>query len=151
MFLFIHVLLGALIGISFKSAALVFVLAFLSHFLLDMIPHWNNNFDTKGFKNSFRVGIEKLLVFIVLSDWLFSFFLVFLLYDVFNSGLVIVGAFAAMLPDALKLGYFTPLRKQKWFRRHLLFHAHIQRDVGWKLGIATQLIIVVLILKLLLF
>lgn len=151
MFLFIHVLLGVLIGTSFSSAALVFVLAFLSHFLLDMIPHWDNNFDIGNFKRTYKVYIDKILVFIVLSDWLFSFFLIFLLYDFFNTGLVIVGAFGAMLPDAMKLGYFTPLRNKKWFRQHLLFHAHIQKDVGLKIGLLTQVFALAILLKLLFF
>ena len=151
MFLFIHVLLGTLVGISFSSAAIVFLLGFLSHFLLDVIPHWDNNFDIASFKKYFHVRIDKLLVFIVLADWLFSIFLIFLLYDYFSTGLVIIGAFGAILPDALKIGYFTPLRNKRWFRKHLLFHAHIQKDVGLAPGIATQLVALAILLKLLFF
>jgi len=149
MFLVIHVLLGALIGVSFSSASLVFALAFVSHFFLDVIPHWDNNFDLASFKKSFEVKINKSLVFTVLADFFLALFLSFLLFDILGNWLVFVGAFAAMLPDILKLGYFTPLKRNKWYRKHLLFHAHIQKEVPLGIGILTQVVTVLILIYLL--
>ena len=56
MFVIIHALLGGLIGEYFNSILLIILFSFLSHFFLDMMPHWDGGgFDKKFFnKNRFK-------------------------------------------------------------------------------------------------
>lgn len=57
--------------------------------------------------------------------------------------------FISLLPDIVKVGYLTKLKNNKFFKKYMLFHSKIQKDVSWKLGILIQLIIAIILLKLL--
>jgi len=151
MFLVIHVLLGALIGLSFNSVLLVVVLAFVSHFLLDMVPHWDGAFDLAHFKKHFVPIYKKSFVYQTVIDIVLVLLVTILLYNHFGSGLVVIGAFAAVFPDVLKLGYFTKLKKYRWYRNHLMFHADIQGEASWLPGMLTQFLTLLVLLKFLFF
>lgn len=146
MFYFIHVLLGGLIGIYFNSVLLVFVLAFLSHFFLDMIPHWNLDFDRDNFKMNSEISFTKKTATFFLLDILLALILLDLLYFSFRSELIVFGALAAVLPDVVSLGYFTKLRHNKHYKRFIHFHNNIQKDTGFIVGIITQLIMAAILL-----
>ena len=145
----VHVLLGAFIGLNSESVFLVAVVAVLSHFLLDMIPHWDGHFDHGYFKKTFVANIDKRMILITTTDVLLAFLIAYLLYVEFSSGLVAFGALAAMLPDVIKLGYFTRLMRKRRYRKYLLFHSRIQKETGWKFGLLTQAITAVILLRLL--
>jgi hypothetical protein len=140
MFLIVHVLLGALIGIKYNSVLLVVVFAFACHFLLDVLPHWDSIFDNDYFKKNFVAKLHPLSVGIVVVDVLISVYLTWWLYGYFQSDLVLIGAVFSMLPDFLKLGYFTPLKKVGWYKKHLVWHAKIQRETGVAFGLFTQVV-----------
>lgn len=140
MFLVVHVLLGALIGLQYNSIFLIVVFAFASHFLLDVLPHWDSIFDNDYFKKNFIAKLHPASVIIVVVDGLSAFYLTWFLYNEFSSALVLIGALATILPDFLKLGYFTPLKKVGWYKRHLIWHAKIQRQTGILFGLFTQVV-----------
>lgn len=140
MFLIIHVLLGALIGMQYQSILLIIIFAFATHFLLDVIPHWDSIFDNDYFKKNFVAKLHVASVLIVTVDVILALCLTWYLYSVLGSGLVLVGALVSMAPDFLKLGYFTPLKRVGWYKRHLLWHAKIQRQTGALYGLFTQVV-----------
>lgn len=101
MFLTVHATSGMLIGQNTNSVWLAFVLGFISHFILDMIPHGDQELGSK--KETHK---EKLLVLLKvgIADSLIMMTTVgYLLYT--NQSLqtpyVIFGAIGALLPDAI--------------------------------------------------
>ncbi|MBI5306213.1 hypothetical protein HZB04_01330 [Candidatus Wolfebacteria bacterium] len=108
---------------SFLNSALIFILSFLSHFLLDMIPHWDykvnfidNLKKTGSFfgdkeRKFFKFDLVKLLFDGILGIVL-SFFIIenFSWQNLIGLSLAIFGA---ILPDALTVFYF--LNKSRTF------------------------------------
>ncbi|MCA9485925.1 MAG: hypothetical protein KC506_03715 [Nanoarchaeota archaeon] len=140
MFLVVHVLLGTLIGLQYQSLLLVVIFSFVSHFLLDVLPHWDSVWDKNAFTKNFHMKFNTFSTTLVVIDSLLAFYLIYVLQGYFGSSLVIVGGLAAMAPDLVKLGFFTPLRKVKWYQKHLIWHARIQRETGVLFGLFTQVV-----------
>jgi hypothetical protein len=143
----VHLLLGGIIGEEFHSLFAIFILGLLSHFILDLIPHWDGYFDKRGFEKNGRAEILRKDVIIHLLDVVF----VVIAFTFFvDTKAIAVGCFAAVLPDLVKLGYFTPLKRNKNFKRYLKFHSKIQKDVSLKRGLLIQAILIVLLVIILL-
>lgn len=147
MFYIIHALLGSLIGESFNSAWLILIISLISHFILDMIPHWDGYFNNKLFQISGRAIVRKSTVILHFIDFLFAVFLIIILYLKFDSKLMILGAVVSIFPDMIKVAYHTPMRKSKSYISLLKFHSKIQREVNWKAGLLTQLVVLFILLK----
>ncbi|MGB4759046.1 MAG: hypothetical protein WBP26_03230 [Candidatus Saccharimonadales bacterium] len=123
-----HALGGAVIGLTVSNPAIAVPLAFMSHFALDTIPH----FDWPG-NEAARIG-RKAFHYQLVGDAILCFLLVVFLFmskpkDWF---IVAVCAFAATAPDLLWIPKFIKVvhRGQKptndnWFYK---FHFGIQ----WK-------------------
>ncbi len=149
MFYIIHVLLGGLIGLHFHSLLLVVLLAFLSHFVLDMLPHWSLGFDKEYFKEYSEPNWNKKMVFLGAIDSLMAIFILFMLNAKFESGLIIIGALVAVFPDIMGIGYFTRLKKRKKYKKFLHFHSNIQREVGFLAGCLIQITILLFLIAVL--
>ncbi len=96
MILFVHMLLGAAIGSYVNNIYLAIILAFLSHYLLDFIPHADyslKNTDKKGWililPNILKIAGDLFLG--ILLIWMFSK----------NHPIIYACAFFAILPDGL--------------------------------------------------
>lgn len=86
-----HMTTGAVIAFAIKQPAFALPLAFLSHFLLDALPHYGQ----QGEEHTF----SKLTRFIVITDLLVAGS--FLLWLIFSGYYVAAaGAFLAASPDA---------------------------------------------------
>lgn len=122
-----HTITGGAIGAYTDSIAIAFILGFLSHFILDIIPHWSFK-PTELFKAGAEFGGGLFFVFLLL----------------FNSGInplpVIAGVLGANLPDIIHLSifYFFPRYKNSFFPR---FHHYIQPETSFWPGIISQVII----------
>jgi hypothetical protein len=149
MLLIIHALLGSILGIHLHSAALIIFLGILSHFLLDMIPHWDGNFDKEHFRNYSMVNFNKRLIYLHLAESIFTAIFIYSLYATFSDKFMLLGAIAAILPDLANVGYLTRLRYKKSYKKYLHFHNDIQKDTGFMFGITTQIILLIIFLKIL--
>lgn len=148
MFYFIHVLAGALIAKYFPSILPVIFLSLLSHFILDLIPHKDNISDAKlTEKNYNKIKITKRAFLFELADIFIGIFLIVYIFLTFRSILMLIGIFFSLLPDIIKIFYFTPFKNTKIFKKYLHFHSIIQIEVGWFLGILTQIIITIILLN----
>ncbi len=145
-----HFLFGALIGKSFESLLLISVLAFISHFLLDAIPHYD--------QGSFKQRKEDLTArdwgFIVL-DVLIGFSLVLFFALKFNFWQIAFGAFFAVLPDLISnIGWKFKLLRKPFFKQFHDFHDKISfkltPEFKW-LGVLLQAVVIAAILALLFF
>jgi len=147
MFLFIHLLLGGLIGLQFSSWLFVISLAFLSHFVLDIMPHWGIGFDRDHFKTTSEVIYTKKTAAIFLFDIVLALAVLVVLYLNFKNLIVISGAISGVFPDILSIGYFTGLRHKKHYKKFIHFHNRIQKEAGFLLGTFIQLVIAIFLLS----
>ena len=149
MFYIVHVLLGGIIGSNLNSIILIISLGILSHFILDSIPHWGLGFDLESFNEYFEVSFMKKTLCVGAIDAIVAISLIFLLYNNFHTSNVVIGCIAALFPDIISAGYFTKLKNKKTYRKIMTFHGKIQKESGFFYGILTQLILVIIFIKIL--
>lgn len=163
MILVTHGIIGGAIGkLIFNHPVLAFSTGFLSHFVVDAIPHWhyplfsfkkdpndpmhNDMLLNKWFVvDMFNIGID-LLAGIVLSV---VFFHPHVSFDLPLIS-IIAGVIGSILPDALEFLYWKmpnkPLTLLTEF--HMWIHSKIDIDAKYFLGIATQTLFVIAIIML---
>lgn len=141
MILTVHLLAGAAIASKIQSAPLALFLAFLSHYFLDFIPHWEysiENIREKRWKKSLfdflKVGLDILA----------GVLLLFLCSE--NQPIIYAGAFLAISPDGLTL--IGLIFSNKFLVHNDDFHQkiHFLRDKKIPLfwGIFSQVVVVIL-------
>jgi len=113
---FNHALTGAAIGLAVQHPLLVVPLAFLSHFVLDALPHFDHPFYTFGHKHAWKfytadavIAIAGVTTLLLLAPQLIL--------------PILLGAVFAVLPDATLLHYYTKGKPKYWFHN---FHLGIQ-------------------------
>jgi hypothetical protein len=169
MILTTHAITGAAVASAMPNhPVLGFTAGFVSHFLLDAIPHWDYELrsskknpndddltdDILIDKNSFGDLLK------ISADFLFGFIMVFFLF--FNSPIfasfhisffkssVFWGMTGGLLPDFLQFVYFKiwrrePLKSMQKFHGWIQKNKHlINRPI---LGISTQIILIVAIVS----
>ena len=161
MYLTVHALAGALIGKEINNIALAFLLGFISHFVLDKIPHQDPDNAEESLKglgkkiNQFSKK-EKRFITIVIVDFLTFVFLVIMFYfrDIFfYLSPVIAGVIGGVLPDLLLgLYYLTGNKFLKKFKKlhHQLHYNHDSKIVSPAGGLITQLIALAVFIRIIL-
>lgn len=139
-----HALVGAAIGAKVAHPALAIPLAFGSHFLLDRVPHWNPHLNTELKQNG---KISNLSTSIVTVDSVLALVGGIMVasqfpFDSSKFTLVLLCAFAGVLPDVVEAPYFFLGFKNKWVQKWLAFQKSIQNDANPKFGLLTQLVTV---------
>ena len=149
-----HSLVGILIASLTSNPLLVFILAIISHFILDFfIPHWNPHIYTEF---NARGKISKKSFMITLVDGLMAaFFVLFFAYK--NLGnqskvlLIFLGVFGATLPDLIEIPYYFFGCKNKLLKKYVDFEHKYQANGTFWFGILTQLVVIAISLKFLFF
>ena len=96
MILFVHLLCGAAIAVLVKPLWLALILAFLSHYVLDALPHWEYSvalIEEKVWNKSLRDFLKVLL------DISLGYLVLFSLGR--DASGILLAAFAAIVPDGL--------------------------------------------------
>jgi len=127
-----HVIIGATIAKAIPNPLVSIPLAFLSHFLLDMIPHAQAP-TGEGYRPNNKTYI------VVVIDIIAS--LVFLYFVGLSFEMLIV-VFASVLPDLLDLTRYDR-HFYRIFRIAYDFHDKIQRETYKPIGFITQLLLIV--------
>lgn len=159
MILATHAVAGAAAAKIFESNPLAaFIVAFLSHFILDAIPHWD--YTLLSYKKSLdplngnmvwgkKFIIDLVRIFFDFWTGIFLSILFFKTQSNYQTSIIILGAFGGMLPDALQFAYWKlktePLKTLQKFHRF----AHTKNEIlkeKTTLGILTQLAIIALII-----
>ena len=146
----VHILIGMIIGVEFKSPWLIIPIAILSHFILDGIPHWDGNFDKKEFKKTGKAIITDTDMIVKFLDVIGSLMVITYFYMQADRGLMVLGAVMAILPDLSKVGYLTKLKNTKGYMHYIMFHNNIQRETTMKKGLSIQAICFILMVIILL-
>jgi hypothetical protein len=155
MYLTVHAAAGAVIGNYINNALLAFILGFISHFILDRIPHKDpdsaDEFLSKKIKLSKRA---RKFFSILLLDIGLLFFITILFYnrDIFiYPHPVIAGIAGAVLPDALLGIYFLTGNKyleKFWQFHHKIHFDHRKVTVSMAGGMVTQVVLLAILIKL---
>ncbi len=133
-----HALAGTIIAVAVKQPEVALPLSFLSHFVLDSIPHYGH--PGEGLKETLKhrrtllielFGLVGLLVLFLTGAW--------------GVGFVFLCAFVACSPDLeWPLWYVLyerrgqPVPRNRW----TIFHKRIQREYFWGIFVEIPLFIV---------
>ncbi|MDP2683841.1 MAG: hypothetical protein Q8P20_02180 [bacterium] len=143
MILLAHVTTGAVIGLKFQDPTIVILLSFLSHFILDRLPHWNYDVPKKAKSQAFLTMLPDIIPTVLV--WL-----VFIFTYPDHWLIISVGVAFAILPDFISLGWYFPSLK-KIVLPFLKFHKMIQGEISKKYnralwGLSSQIIYLTLLI-----
>lgn len=147
MLLSVHATIGAIIGENVHKPLYAFVIAFISHFLLDLIPHGDKEL-IKAYREDFK---NKAMLYLIYFDLITTPILLALLFytrQITYSSSVLWGIIGGVLPDILVA---INEISNKYFERTSKFHTWIHERLKWSIplgyGIIVQIIIIYLILR----
>lgn len=134
-----HALIGASIAVKIANPILGIPLAIISHFVADLIPHWDAGTNHKK-KSLMRLRIEATL------DVLLGFALTFLIFRTLVDPLYLfIMVIAAQLPDWLEAPSFMfnikipPFTWLDWLGHKI----QSRLELPW--GLITQIVVVLLL------
>jgi len=154
-----HIIVSGLLGATTQNYFLAAIFGFVSHYILDVIPHWDSYLSPKFYVKAeaedgkfikekfFWKEAGKIVIDILIGLGLLFIFLKNLSY--INITAVFISVFFGILPDPLQLFYLmTKWRFIKWNFDlqefvHYLIHSKIDQKF-WP-GIIIQTIAVALI------
>ena len=151
MLLSVHATVGAVIGQHVDSSLLAFVLAFISHFILDIIPHGDEQL-IKAYREDFK---NKGMKYLIIFDLITTIILIPLLFYsgkiAFNLP-VIWGIIGGIIPDFMvAIHEISHKHFTRTHKIHYWAHDKVCTKLNWtmplKLGLIVQIIIIYLILK----
>ncbi len=122
MILFPHMLVGAAIGLKIDNFWAIFILALISHFLFDRLPHWEY---VKNLSDLPREKFPSFILKAVLDLTLGIIIIWCLTSDSPLHSYIFFGAFAAILPDGLTLLNMLTGKKIKILEKFWSFHKKI--------------------------
>lgn len=134
-----HTLVGVALVSRLANPAVSLPLAFLSHYLLDMIPHWN-----------WRPALKPLsLLGIFLDGSLSLAALFFFASRAENFSLILAGGLLPLTVDLFDVPYYFFGWRGFW-EKYVEFNRRYQGRTSVGLGLLTQLLVINLALWLLL-
>jgi len=140
-----HVAVGVAIASKFPNPWIAIPLAFISHFALDKVPHWNPHLYTETQKTgkpsngSTAVAVIDIGCSLILG----SGFAIRALPNQNLAILILACSFASVLSDVIKYPYYYFHLRQKWLVTWVNFERSIQVDtksIFW--GITTQAFVI---------
>ena len=162
MFITVHAAASAIIGEEITYPPLAFIVAFLFHFVLDIIPHGDQQLGKKFFglnlsKFKEKGYVKSLALYGSLDACFLAFFLIFLFknFQFTNQDSVVWAIIGGILPDILvALHKLTSSRVLGWFNTlHLkIHHLAIDRlggDIPLQYGLIVQAVMMTIIVAIL--
>jgi hypothetical protein len=139
-----HTIVAAVIAAKSGNPYLAIPLAILSHFVLDMTPHWNPNLTTKeGGVNKIDINTLKIIAVDSSAALIFgSGIALSYLPDLKKTILIFVCCFLAVLPDLIEAPYIFLNYKKESLKKWLFFQKKNQFNTNIVWGLSTQFITV---------
>jgi len=141
-----HVLVGVALGTQISNPIILAVAAVMSHYLLDMIPHWDYDFISSKKKGALKIAADITLSGIATFALIWNLPLEIQL-------LALWGGFWGIFPDGLSAirifsgkDYFRRATQLHNFWHHLIFPYGTKPHHA--LGISTQIMAVVAVFAL---
>ncbi len=154
MFLATHATVGAMIGRACPNPLLAFILAFASHFLLDMIPHGDSHvYDdyTKG--KRVRMAVSYTMIDAVITAYLVVGISQAHLFD--DGFTVAAGIIGGLLPDLViglyevtKARFLEPFHRFHFFMHNLIVRKQWLKHAGdfsFATGVSYQIVVLLLL------
>lgn len=138
-----HAVVGATIATKIPNPFIAIPAAFLSHFLLDVIPHWNPHLYTekKKFGRPTAKSTRIVVIDVVLS-LAAGFFIAYLaLPNLAQAVTIIVASFAAVAIDVVE-GFYFFFNINGGLEKLIKFQRRIQWNVGPLPGLIIQAFVI---------
>jgi hypothetical protein len=143
-----HTLVGATIATKIPNPLISLPLAFFSHFLLDLLPHWNPSLysETKKFGKP-TPRSTKIVIIDTLLSLAGGFFLAYQVLPNFTQAVVIILAcFLAVVVDVIEGFYFFFGVRGKFLENLIEFQHRYQGKASLIPGLVIQLAVVIITL-----
>jgi len=134
-----HALVGIAIATKVPNPLISIPLAFGSHFILDMIPHWNPHINTE-LKKYGKITNKSLAI--IGGDLLFAGITTVLVSSHLDPNQLLVyylAAAASIMPDAVEAPYFFFKNRHALLLKYVKLQKAIQVDVSALPGVITQI------------
>jgi phosphatidylglycerophosphatase A len=160
MILSTHAIVGATIASTMPNHPILgFSLAFISHFILDAIPHWDYSLSSLEHKDENKMHDDMILdkrflkdMSKISLDMLLGILIVSMIFFVTNTSIspwvFLLGIIGGVLPDALQFLYWKwkhePLKSLQKF--HIWIHADLHLRDKFVFGVISQIILIIIVL-----
>ncbi|HTK03413.1 MAG TPA: hypothetical protein VL401_01430 [Alphaproteobacteria bacterium] len=142
-----HVAVGAAIAVAIPNPFIAIPLAFASHFVLDMVPHWNPHSYTEVQKFG-KISVNtKIIALVDVGLALTTGF--FIASHASSQGhfiTILLASFASVLPDVSKAPFFLLGVRKGILKKWVDFERSLQVETGFWPGMIVQIIIILLAL-----
>ncbi len=138
-----HTIIGALIATKINQPFLALPLAFLSNFILDILPHWNPHLNTE-LKQFGKVSKRTTIICFIdaTASLLLGLYLAFRFWpDLDRVVIIILGCFFAVIADLIEAPYFFLGWRYSWLEKLIAFQKRIQFNVAIVPGLISQVIL----------
>lgn len=157
MYLTIHAVAGALVGNYINQPLLAFIFGIISHFFLDMIPHYDTHLprgkNGKELRKELKKSYFKRIIGLIYFDVSLTMIVAAAIFSNnanFLDKSIIWGMLGAILPDViLALSYFyqkNPILK-KYSEFHSFIHYSPEKQISLVIGHITQIITLIIIIR----
>ncbi|MBI4029189.1 MAG: hypothetical protein HY376_02390 [Candidatus Blackburnbacteria bacterium] len=138
-----HAVVGAAIAYKVGNPALALPLAFLSHFALDLVPHWNPHLNREMKEYGHVTKRTKRIIFVdVIVSLLAGGYIASLAYpDIGRALVILLGAFMGVLPDVAEAPFFFFKSKNSFLKRLIGFQSKVQFNAPFWPGIISQILL----------
>ncbi len=135
-----HVAVGAAIASQIPNPLISIPLAFASHFVLELVPHWNPHLNTelKKFGKVTDKSTKIVAIDVCLAIAVGSFVAYQALPDQGHAATILAASLASVLPDVVEAPYFFLKMKSKVIDKWIAFQKSLQNDTNIFFGLATQ-------------
>ena len=137
-----HVALGAVIAKAIPNPLISIPLSFVSHFFLDMTPHWNPHLNTE-LKQKGKLSKQTLLIIgldLASTILLTGYFANKSVPDTKLVTNIVLCSLASILPDVVEGPYFLLGWRNKFIEKWVKYQKMIQVDANLFWGLVTQII-----------
>lgn len=138
----LHSLTGAVIAYKIGNPALSLPLAFISHFVIDLFPHWNPGINHEKKKLGYLSPRTTNIIFLdCLLGLFFSLYLSLkVLPNTSQALLILAGSFLAILPDLAEAPFFFSNSQSPFLKKLVKFQSRYQWSVPLWPGIIFQVV-----------
>ncbi len=155
MFITTHAAIGALVGAAVPNRALAFALGFISHFIVDRIPHGDEHM-LDGYKSGDKV--KRAIAYVTIDSIIAMYVALTILSNAPQAihGAMKWGLIGSILPDLL-VGMYELTKIQPFFRKFTAWHHKNHhhwigkyrhgRDIPFKWGVAYQVVAAIILVK----
>lgn len=148
-----HVAVGCAIGAQVSNPYLVAVLSFISHYVLDMLPHYDAG--VRHGNPPGKITFDKWDWVLVIADILVAFLMMYWFYEISHNINIIIGGLVTFMVDFLDKIFFISwkdgklsLVKDRYIpiispmnKFHKMIHYKLNPN-KWYWGVILQIIVV---------